>query len=278
MPKRAMKLLFSRGSGKIDTIRCTFRSFLHACCRGAAMKSRFCHYLLPLAALALCAALLVLTAAAAPVNEQESVRAAVEAGRYKPLASILAQVEYEWPGARVLELDTKQGAQGQLYYEVKLLDRAGVRRKLLLDAASGRDLSASSKAQQAAPLRKLAEYLRRVEDESGQRVVEAELELGADGQMVYLLLLAPSVASAQRRLMDASSGRLLWIEPSSEGNSLRSIPEVLEALADKGPGEVKAYDVSVYYEIDLRIDGKHTLELQVDARTLRVLKSSYTRK
>ena len=213
------------------------------------------------------------------------MRAAVEAGRYKPLASILTQVEHEWPGARVLELDTKQGAQGQLYYEVKLLDRAGVKRKLLLDAATGRDLSASSKAQQAAPLRKLAEYLRRVEDESGQRVVEAELELGADGQMVYLLLLAPSVASAQRRLMDASSGRLLQTEPSSEGSTLRSIPEVLEALADSY-GEAPVLEVelegvdgvSVYYEIDLRIDGKHTLELQVDARTLRVLKSSYKRK
>ena len=45
--------------------------------------------------------------------------------------------------------------------------------------------------------------------------------------------------------------------------------------------EVEVEGVSgstVYYEIDLRVDGgAHTLELHVDARTLRVLKSRYKR-
>ena len=250
------------------------------------MKPRICHRLLPRAALALPVALLVLTVAAAPAsNEQDSVRAAVEAGRYKPLASILAQVEREWPGARVLDLDTKQDVQGQLYYEVKLLDRAGVKRKLLLDAATGRELAAGGKGQQALTPRELAAYLRRVEAESGRSVVEAELELGVEGRAAYQLVLAPSVESAQRRLMDAGSGQLLQLDAQDGAGALRTMPEALEALTDNY-GEAAVLEVelegvqgaTVYYEIDLRVDEVHTLELQMDARTLCVLKSSYKRK
>ena len=126
---------------------------------------------------ALLAALLALSAVAVPARgEQESVCAAVEAGRYKPLASILEQVERTWPDARVLELDSKQGVLGQMYYEVKLLDRAGVKRTLLVDATTGRELDEGSKVQQAVSPRELAAYLRRIESESGRSVVEAELE------------------------------------------------------------------------------------------------------
>ena len=252
----------------------------------AAMNSCICRHLLPRAARALLAALLVLGAAGvhAQGNEQDSVRAAVQAGRYKPLASILAQVEREWPGARVLDLDTKQDVQGQLYYEVKLLDRAGVKRKLLLDAATGRELAAD-RAQQALTPRELAAYLRRVEAESGRSVVEAELELGVEGRAAYQLTLAPSVEGAQRRLMDAGSGQLVQLDAQDGASALRTMPEALEALADNyGAAAVLEVELegvqgaTVYYEIDLRVDdGKHTLELHVDARTLRVLKSRYKR-
>ena len=217
-------------------------------------------------------------------DEQENVRAGVEAGRYRPLASILEQVTRSWPGARVLELDTKRGMQGQLYYEVKLLDRAGVKRTLLIDAVSGRELDEGSKAQQAVTMRELAAYLRRIEAESGRRVVEAELELGIDGKAAYQIVLAPSVESAQRRLMDAANGQLLPIEQQKEG-ALHTIAEALEELAEHYETatvlEVELEGVSgstVFYEVDLRVDGGRTLELHVDARTLRVLKSSYKRK
>ena len=229
-------------------------------------------------------ALLALSAATvfARGEEQESVRAAVQAGRYRSLASILAQVERDWPGARVLELDSKQNALGQMYYEVKLLDRAGVKRTLLVDAATGRELDEGSKAQQAVTMRELAAYVRRIEAESGKSVVEAELKLGIDGKAAYQLIQAASVESAQRLLMDAASGDLLVIAPKEgQEGALRSMPEVLEALASRYETatvlEVEHEGVSggiVYYEIELRVDsGTHTLELQVDARTLRVLKS-----
>lgn len=252
------------------------------------MKPRLCHHLLHRAAHILPAALLVLAATSAPAappvgDEQESVREAVQAGRYKPLASILAQVEQSWPQARVLDLDTKQGVLGQMYYEVKLLDRAGVKRTLLVDAATGRELDEGSKLEQAVTLRELAAYLRRIEAESGRRVVEAELELGMDGKAAYQLVLAPSVAGAQRRLMDAASGQLLHIEQQETG-ALHTVSEALEALAesykDAAVLEVELEGVqgaSVYYEIDLRVEGLHTLVLHVDARTLRVLRSRYKR-
>ena len=133
-------------------------------------------------------------------------------------------------------------------------------------------------------LRELATYLRRIEAESGRRVVEAELELGMDGKAAYQLVLAPSVAGAQRRLMDAASGQLLHIEQQETG-ALHTVSEALEALAesykDAAVLEVELEGVqgaSVYYEIDLRVDGgMHTLVLHVDARTLRVLRSRYKR-
>ena len=251
------------------------------------MKPRICHRLLPRAAQALLAALCVLGAAGvhAQGNEQDSVRAAVQEGRYKPLASILSQVERDWPGARMLELDTKQDVQGRLYYEVKLLDRAGVKRKLLLDAATGRELAAGSNAAQALTPRELAAYLRRVEVETGRSVVEAELELGIEGRAAYQLTLAPSVEGAQRHLMDAGDGQLLQLGGQDDAGALRSAPEALEALADNY-GEALVLEVelegvqgaTVYYEIDLRVDDVHILELKLDARTLRVIKSSYKRK
>ncbi|MBR6975846.1 MAG: PepSY domain-containing protein [Ottowia sp.] len=244
-----------------------------------------CHSFLLRAVYALLAALLALSAVAVSArDEQEGVRAAVEAGRYKPLASILEQVGRDWLDARVLELDSKQGVLGQMYYEVKLLDRAGVKRTLLVDATTGRELDEGSKVQQAVSPRELAAYLRRIESESGRSVVEAELELGIDGKAAYQIVLAPSVESAQRRLMDAASGELLHIEQQQTG-ALHTMPEALEALAERYATaavlEVEVEGVSgstVYYEIDLRVDGgAHTLELHVDARTLRVLKSRYKR-
>lgn len=249
------------------------------------MKPRTCHHLLPCAACALAAALLALAAVAHAKEgaEQERVRAAVEAGRYLPLSSILTQVERSWPGARVLDLDTKQGVLGQMYYEVKLLDRAGVKRKLLVDATTGRELAEGSQVQQAVHMRELAAYLRRIEGESGQRVVEVEFELGIDGQPAYQLLLMPTVAHAQRRLMDAPSGRLVEL-PGKDDDALRTMPDVLEELAahyeNAAVLEVELEGVggaNVYYEIDLRLEGNRKLELHVDARTLRVLKSRYKR-
>ena len=246
------------------------------------MNSRFCfpsH-----AAYALLAALLAAVTAAVCAKEsaeQENVRAAVEAGRYRPLASILAQVERNWPGARVLEMDTKQGVLGQMYYEVKLLDRAGIKRTLLVDAATGRELAEGNTLGQAVTLRALAAYLRRIEAESGQRVVEAEFELGIDGQPTYQLLLMPAVASAQRRLMDAASGQLVEL-PARDDGALRTMPDMLEDLAarheDATVLEVELEGVggaNVYYEVDLGLEGNRKLELHVDARTLRVLKSRY---
>ena len=63
------------------------------------------------------------------------------------------------------------------------------------------------------------------------------------------------------------------------------MPEVLEAITDNY-GEAAVLEVelegvqgaTVYYEIDLRVDDVHVLELKLDARTLRVIKSSYKRK
>ncbi len=238
---------------------------------------------LPVARAACAAALLVVGGAALAAGgderEQESVRAAVAAGRYLPLASILESLERRSPGARALDVDTKLGVRGALLYEIKLVERNGTKRKVLLDAATGREIPPGEHPkQQALGMRELAAHLRRIEQHTGQRVAEAEFEMDT-GQPAYQLWLAPSVESAQRVLMAASSGELLYSLTTGEGDSLRAMPDLLEALAASYAGLVLEVELegvggrSVYYEVDLRQDDGRKLTLHVDARSLQVLRS-----
>jgi hypothetical protein len=65
----------------------------------------------------------------------ERVRAAVLRGERPSLASLLLQVEQDYPG-RVLEIEEER-FRGREAYEIEILQAGGVVIELLIDAASG---------------------------------------------------------------------------------------------------------------------------------------------
>lgn len=92
------------------------------------------------------AAALLLVAPAAPAGDRddhERARAAVEAGQILPLREILARVEREAPGTRVLEVELERRGPRWIY-ELRLLQPGGVMRKLRVDARNGAALAASA--------------------------------------------------------------------------------------------------------------------------------------
>ncbi len=72
-------------------------------------------------------------------NDQDSARAAVQAGQVLPLKTLLERLEREYPG-QVVELELEQH-HGRWIYEVKVLQAGGRLVKVKLDAASGQVLS-----------------------------------------------------------------------------------------------------------------------------------------
>ncbi|RRD56299.1 peptidase [Comamonadaceae bacterium OH2545_COT-014] len=212
--------------------------------------------------------------------EQEVVRQGVMNGAYKPLTAIIAELGRQHPG-RVVDVESKRGLQGDLRYEITLVDAAGRKHELLVDAATGRVISQDQDVlRQAANMGQLAAYLRRVEQQQGRRVVDVEYEVLDYGKSVYQLRLASGQAVvAHRLLMDAQTGALLD-EPGHRGAvpAIRSMPDMLQALDGKFPGQVIEVELedggthSAYYEIELMQDDGGKLELQIDARSLAVLK------
>ncbi len=77
-----------------------------------------------------------LVVAAGFASEQDRVRELAGAGTIVPLEEILGDVRQRHPTAHVLEaeFETKRNAH---YYEIELVDDAGVVRELKYDAATG---------------------------------------------------------------------------------------------------------------------------------------------
>lgn len=76
-------------------------------------------------------------------SDHEQARRAVEAGEIMPLRSLLDVVEADYPG-QVVEVELEH-EDGQLVYEIKVLQASGQRLKLILDARTGEVLRVRSK-------------------------------------------------------------------------------------------------------------------------------------
>lgn len=211
--------------------------------------------------------------------EQEAVRQGVVSGAYKPLKAIIAELTRQHPG-RVVDVESKRGLMGDLRYEITLVDAAGRKHELLVDAATGRVISQHQDVlRHAADMGRLAAYLRRVEQQQGRRVVDAEYEVLGHGKPVYQLRLAAGNATGQRVLMDAQGGALLDVSGGREAApAIQSMPDMLQALDGRYPGrviEVELEDAGTqgaYYEIELMQEDGSKLELLVDARSLAVFR------
>jgi uncharacterized membrane protein YkoI len=218
-----------------------------------------------------------LTFSSASGAEQDVVRDGVLSGQYKPLTSIVAELTKRYPG-RVLEVETKRGPQGQLRYEITMADPAGRKQELLVDAATGQVLAQEhDQSGEALTLAKLADYLRRVEQQVGSRVIDAEFEAGPGGAH-YKLKLAKRGSTTQKVLMDARTGALQGAGASVPATDIQAMPQLLQSLGTRFSGRVLEVELeqddkqAPYYEIELAQDNGSTLELHVDARTGAVLR------
>ena len=163
-------------------------------------------------------------------SDQEQARLGVISGAYRPLAAILDEVSAQHE-ARVVDVESRQGARGELQYEITLITRRdGQKRELLVDAATGRVLAQEQDfSRQAASLSALAAWLRPLEQHD-QRVVEAEFELSPQGLPAYQLQIAPAAQASQRMLLDARNGAVLERGNQSAAGVIRPMHEMLETL------------------------------------------------
>lgn len=76
-------------------------------------------------------------------SDHERARRALEAGEIMPLRSLLDAVETDYPG-QVVEVELEH-EDGELVYEIKVLQASGQRLKLILDARTGEVLRVKSK-------------------------------------------------------------------------------------------------------------------------------------
>ena len=215
----------------------------------------------------------------AQAAEQGAARQGVASGRYKPLNTLLAELVARDPG-KVVHVEARRGPLGELRYDVTHVDPKGRTRQLLLDAATGQVLPRVPPGpQQAVPLATLAHHVRQVEQQTGARVIEAELKRDR-GQANYLLKPAPAAAGASRLRIDARSGEVVSTpDPASRTDGVRAMADELQALSRRFDGlvldvELEDDDGRTYYEIELQQAGGAKLELHVDARSLAILKQS----
>ena len=219
-------------------------------------------------------------AAPAAAADQDAVRAGVASGQYKSLGTILGEIHARYPG-RVVDVETKRGPGGELRYEIKVIDGQGGKQELLIDAATDRTLDRTvTDRAQALPMAELARHLARIgQQHHDHRIIDVEFERDRDGRGVYLIKLSPLDQGDRKLVMDAATGRLL---ASPEGaaaqvGAVRRVDEVLLALDRTFGGRVLEVELEhevrqrPYYEIELLQANGSTLELKVDAQTLRVL-------
>lgn len=227
----------------------------------------------PAVSLALCFGL---AATAAHAADHEAVRRAVEAGRLKPLAEILSQVEARH-GARVLDVELERGPGVRPYYEIKLLERDGRRREVHIDAVSGAEVTPMP--DQSGDWRPLADTVRAVLAARPGQVLDLELDRSLDGRPVYLVRIALADGRMSEIALDARTGA----ELQSEGrrlaplSSLKPLPEILDQVRARYPGTVREVELERdrqgrrYYEFDIQLSDGRSVEVNVDAVTGKVL-------
>ncbi len=227
------------------------------------------------------ASMCALVHGAAHAAEQDSVRAGVAAGQYRPLSAILNEVASTHKDkGRVVDVETKRGPTGELRYEIKLVDTQGNKQELLIDAASGRTVEHSREDRsQALSMTDLARQLMQLKLSPSQRISDVEFERDSQGRGVYQIKLSSGPLAGGRLTMNASTGKL--IEPNSAATvadaQIKRVDEVLLAMARKFSGRVLEIELELdkhqrpFYEMELLQEGGATLELKVDAVNLQVL-------
>ena len=141
--------------------------------------------------------------------EQDAVRKSVQSGQLKPLNTIIADVSRQY-GGRVLDVETKRGRDGDLQYEIKLINARGEKQELLIDAATGAVVPKErSRPVQPVTIAQMVQYVRKLEQSSGARVTNVEFERDAQGNYVYEAQLSDKPFGEVKLMLSVATGEVL---------------------------------------------------------------------
>ena len=200
---------------------------------------------------------------AAFAADQDTARQAVQAGRFKPLAEILAAVQARYPG-RVLDVELDRNRSGRNIYEVKLLSVGGERQEIHIDAMTGEEVAPE------APLRLLpaAELLRQALAQQPGRVVDLDLRRHQE-RYFYQIRIMDDAGRSHDVFVDAQNGEAV-AEFDHLTAGMKPLADLLDALQKNHPGHVLEVELKYdrnarpFYEIDLQQDDGTLTEISLD--------------
>lgn len=200
---------------------------------------------------------------AAFAADQDTARQAVQAGRFKPLAEILAAVQARYPG-RVLDVELDRNRSGRNIYEVKLLSVGGERQEIHIDAMTGEEVAPE------APLRLLpaAELLRQALAQQPGRVVDLDLRRHQE-RYFYQIRIMDDAGRSHDVFVDAQNGEAV-AEFDHLPAGMKPLDDLLDALQKNHPGHVLEVELKYdrnarpFYEIDLQQDDGTLTEISLD--------------
>ena len=200
---------------------------------------------------------------AAFTADQDTARQAVQAGRFKPLAEILAAVQARYPG-RVLDVELDRNRSGRNIYEVKLLSVGGERQEIHIDAMTGEEVAPE------APLRLLpaAELLRQALAQQPGRVVDLDLRRHQE-RYFYQIRIMDEDGRSHDVFVDAQNGEAV-AEFDHLPAGMKPLADLLDALHKNHSGHVLEVELKYdrnarpFYEIDLQQDDGTLTEISLD--------------
>ena len=211
--------------------------------------------------------------------EQDAVRKSVQSGQLKPLNTIIADVSRQY-GGRVLDVETKRGRDGDLQYEIKLINARGEKQELLIDAATGAVVPKErSRPVQPVTIAQMVQYVRKLEQSSGARVTNVDFERDAQGNYVYEAQLSDKPFGEVKLMLSVATGEVLNpVKSGAPAVQPKSMAVMLESLQARYNGRVLEAELEtdarrrLYYSVELQQPNGSKLELEVDAVTLEVLR------
>lgn len=209
-------------------------------------------------------------------GQQDHVRTDVQQGRLVPLADILQRVQSKYPG-RVLEVELEKHIDGQRWYEIKILRKDGRKVEVHIDATTG--VEVKPPGSELAGLLPMAEAVRRVVDAKNAIVLKACLERWPANRPIYEIHLLMANGAERTLRVDAVSGSVITGDhlDRKQSEGLLPVDRVLAASVKQYGGIATEIELKqdthgrLYYEVALHLDHGRALEVNVDAKTGKII-------
>ena len=209
-------------------------------------------------------------------GQQDLVRMEVQQGRLVPLAEILQKVQSRHPG-RVLEVELERHIDGQRWYEIKILRKDGQKYEVHIDATTGEEIKPPGS--ELAGLLPMAEVIRRLVDPKNATVLKVCLEQWPAHRQIYEMHLLMKNGTERTIRADALTGNIISGAhlDKNQSTGIVGADHILNTSVQKYGGFATEIELKqdtagrLYYEIELELDHGRALEVNVDARTGRII-------